>query len=92
MPSEVAIARLECVARITATKAQVILAMRRAYVVDLLERGHGVRLGRLTTLHKRADEVMALKRQGMGLRAISRELGMAVSSVHSVLAGRKLKR
>jgi len=30
---------------------------------------------------------MALKKQGMGLRAISRQLGMAVSSVHSVLAG-----
>ena len=55
-------------------------------------RARGVRLGRPTTLHKRAGEVLALKKQGMGLRAISRELGMAVSSVHSVLAGRKSKR
>jgi lambda repressor-like predicted transcriptional regulator len=43
-------------------------------------------------LHKRADEVFALKKQGRGLRVISRELRMAVSSVHSVLAGRKSKR
>lgn len=55
-------------------------------------RARGVRLGRPTSLHKRADEIMALKRQGMGLRAISRELGMAVSSVHSVLATKKVKR
>jgi DNA invertase Pin-like site-specific DNA recombinase len=55
-------------------------------------RARGVRLGRPTTLHKRAPEVMALKRQGIGLRAISRQLGMAVSSVHSVLAGKKAKR
>ena len=55
-------------------------------------RAKGVRLGRPTSLHKRAGEVLALKKQGMGLRAISRELGMAVSSVHSVLAGRKSKR
>jgi lambda repressor-like predicted transcriptional regulator len=34
---------------------------------------------------------MALKRKGLGIRAISRELGMAVSSVPSVLAGKKAK-
>jgi lambda repressor-like predicted transcriptional regulator len=55
-------------------------------------RARGVRLGRPSSLHKRAAEVLALKKQGMGLRAISRELGMAVSSIHSVLAGRKTKR
>jgi DNA invertase Pin-like site-specific DNA recombinase len=54
-------------------------------------RAKGVRLGRPASLHKRAGEVLALKKQGMGLRAISRELGMAVSSVHSILAGRKPK-
>jgi lambda repressor-like predicted transcriptional regulator len=35
---------------------------------------------------------MALKTKGMGIWAISRELGMALSSVPSVLAGRKPKR
>jgi DNA invertase Pin-like site-specific DNA recombinase len=55
-------------------------------------RARGVRLGRPTTLDKRADEVLALKTRGMGLRAISRELGMAVSSVHSVLATAKANR
>jgi lambda repressor-like predicted transcriptional regulator len=30
---------------------------------------------------------MALKKKGMGLRAISRQLGMAVSSVHSIWPG-----
>jgi DNA invertase Pin-like site-specific DNA recombinase len=52
----------------------------------------GVRLGRPNTLHKRAEEVLALKETGLGLRAISRQLGLAASSVHSVLAGRKSKR
>jgi len=37
-----------------------------------LARAKGVRLGRPTSLHKRAAEVLALKKQGMGLRAISR--------------------
>jgi len=55
-------------------------------------RAYGDRLGHPTTLHKRAGEIMALKRQSMGLRAISRELEMVVSSVHSVLVGRKAKR
>jgi len=55
-------------------------------------RAKGVRLGRPTSLHKRADEVVALKKKGMGLRAISRELYMAVSSVHSILTGKKAKR
>ena len=54
-------------------------------------RAKGVRLGRPNTLHKRTDEVMALKKKGMGLRAIARELKMPVSSVHSILAsGRRL--
>jgi len=41
---------------------------------------------------KRADDVTALKQWGMGIRAISLELGMAVSSVHTVLASKKAKR
>lgn len=48
-------------------------------------RMRGVRLGRPATLGKRAGEVMALKKRGLGVRAISRELDMAPSSVHSVL-------
>ena len=31
----------------------------------------------LSPLHKRTGEVMAIKKQGMGLRVISRQLGMA---------------
>jgi DNA invertase Pin-like site-specific DNA recombinase len=48
-------------------------------------RARGVRLGRPATLQKRAGEVLVLKKQGLGLREISRELGMPVSSVHSIL-------
>jgi DNA invertase Pin-like site-specific DNA recombinase len=48
-------------------------------------RMRGVRLGRPATLGKRAGEVMALKKRGLGVRAIARELSMPVSSVHSVL-------
>jgi DNA invertase Pin-like site-specific DNA recombinase len=48
-------------------------------------KARGVRLGRPATLQKRAGEVMALKKRGLGIRAISRELDMAVSSVHSIL-------
>jgi DNA invertase Pin-like site-specific DNA recombinase len=55
-------------------------------------RAKGVTLGRPKTLHKRADDVLALKNQGLGIRAISRQLGMAVSSVHSVLNAKTAKR
>ena len=55
-------------------------------------RARGVRLGRPASLHKRTGEVLALKKQGLGVRAIARELGMASSSVHSVLAGMKARR
>jgi DNA invertase Pin-like site-specific DNA recombinase len=55
-------------------------------------RARGVKLGRPASLHKRADEVLALKKQGLGVRAIARELGMAVSSVQSVLVGKKATR
>jgi DNA invertase Pin-like site-specific DNA recombinase len=48
-------------------------------------RARGVRLGRPATLEKRAGEVLALKEQGLGLRAISRKLDIPVSSVHSIL-------
>jgi DNA invertase Pin-like site-specific DNA recombinase len=48
-------------------------------------KSNGVQLGRPPTLQKRAVEVLALKKRGLGLRAISRKLGMPPSSVHSVL-------
>jgi hypothetical protein len=51
----------------------------------------GVRLGRPSTLHKRAGEVLALKKKGIGLRAMSRQLEMPVSSVHSIVTGKKAK-
>jgi DNA invertase Pin-like site-specific DNA recombinase len=48
-------------------------------------RARGVKLGRPPKLKARAPEVMALKNQGLGIRAISRSLGMPVSSVHSLV-------
>ena len=49
-------------------------------------KARGVRLGRPATLNKRTEEVLALKRQGLGVRSIARKLGMAPSSVHSILS------
>jgi DNA invertase Pin-like site-specific DNA recombinase len=48
-------------------------------------KARGIRLGRPSTLDKRAGEVIALKKRGLGVRAIARELEMPVSSVHSVI-------
>ena len=48
-------------------------------------KARGVKLGRPPKLKARASEVMALKKQGLGIRAISRSLGMPVSSVHSLV-------
>ncbi len=48
-------------------------------------KARGVRLGRPNTLQNRAAEVLALRKAGTGLRAIARELGMPVSSVHCIL-------
>jgi DNA invertase Pin-like site-specific DNA recombinase len=48
-------------------------------------KARGVRLGRPRTLDYQADDVLRLKRKGLGLRAISRELAVPVSSVHSIL-------
>jgi hypothetical protein len=45
----------------------------------------GVKLGRPPKLQARAPEVMELKDQGLGIRAISRTLGIPVSSVHSLV-------
>jgi DNA invertase Pin-like site-specific DNA recombinase len=44
-------------------------------------RNRGVRLGRPTTLHRRRDEVMDLRQQGIGIRGIARQLNMPVASV-----------
>ena len=48
-------------------------------------KARGVRLGRPPRLQARAPEVMKLKEQGLGVRAIARSLGMPVSSVHCLL-------
>lgn len=45
-----------------------------------------VQLGRPATINGRADEVRKLKAQGLGLRAIARELKMPPSSVHKALS------
>ncbi len=46
----------------------------------------GVKFGRPQTINGRAAEVRKLKAKGLGLRAIGRELGMPVSSVHKALS------
>lgn len=51
----------------------------------------GVNLGRPGTLVTRRDEVLKLKRSGLGVRAIAWELKMPVSSVHSVLNAIELR-
>ena len=48
-------------------------------------KARGVQLGRPTTINGRADEVRRLKAQGLGLRAIARQLEMPPSSVHKAL-------
>ena len=48
-------------------------------------KARGVRLGRPATINGRADEVSKLKAQGLGIRAIARELKMPPSSVHKAL-------
>jgi DNA invertase Pin-like site-specific DNA recombinase len=45
----------------------------------------GVRLGRPSTLPRRRADVMELRGQGRGIREISRELKMPVSSVFKLL-------
>ena len=55
-------------------------------------RAKGVKLGRPKSAHKRAKEVLDLKARGLGIRAISRQLGMPLSSVHSVVAGKSSSR
>jgi DNA invertase Pin-like site-specific DNA recombinase len=48
-------------------------------------KARGVKLGRPPKLKARTPEIMKLKGQGLGIRAISRSLGMPVSSVHSLV-------
>jgi len=48
-------------------------------------KARGVRLGRPATINGRAEDVRRLKAQGLGLRAIARQLGMPPSSVHKAL-------
>jgi DNA invertase Pin-like site-specific DNA recombinase len=48
-------------------------------------REKGVKLGRPGTLAEKHDDVLALKKRGLGVRAIARELSMPVSSVGKVI-------
>lgn len=48
-------------------------------------RERGVKLGRPNTLKGRSGEVLALREQGLGVRAIARELEMPVASVFKLL-------
>lgn len=48
-------------------------------------KARGVQLGRPATINGRTTEVSKLKAQGLGLRAIARELKMPPSSVHKAL-------
>jgi DNA invertase Pin-like site-specific DNA recombinase len=45
----------------------------------------GVQLGRPSTLREHQDEILALRKQGKGIREIARELALPVSSVFKVL-------
>ena len=49
-------------------------------------KARGVQLGRPSTINGRTSEIMTLKRKGLGLRAIARELKMPPSSVHKALS------
>ncbi len=51
----------------------------------------GVRLGRPSTLAGRADEIVRLKTEGVGLRETARRLGIPASSVAKVLRDSKLQ-
>jgi DNA invertase Pin-like site-specific DNA recombinase len=51
-------------------------------------KSRGVRLGRPATLPSRRAEVLGLKKDGLGLREISRRLNIPPSSVHSLLHAR----
>ena len=48
-------------------------------------KNRGVLFGRPKTLHLRRDEVLNLRQQGMGVRAISRELKMPPASVYKLV-------
>jgi len=49
-------------------------------------RERGRKLGRPAKLDKKREQILGLKGQGLGVRAISRELALPVSSVHLVLS------
>ena len=48
-------------------------------------KARGVQLGRPATINERAVEISKLKAQGLGIRAIAREVKMPPSSVHKAL-------
>ena len=49
----------------------------------------GVVLGRPATLKDRADDVVRLKKSGLGIRAIGRQLRMPPSSVFKILEAKQ---
>ena len=49
-------------------------------------KARGVKLGRPRTLEKHAKSVRRLKRKGLTIREIARELKLPASSVHSILS------
>jgi DNA invertase Pin-like site-specific DNA recombinase len=48
-------------------------------------KARGVQLGRPATINGRAAEISKLKAQGLGIRAIARQLGMPPYGVHNAL-------
>ncbi len=48
-------------------------------------KNRGVQFGRKPTLHKRRDEVLQLRSQGLGLREIGRQLNIPIASVCKIV-------
>lgn len=61
------------------------LIRERVNVGVAAAKARGVKLGRPAKLRARAPEVMKLRGQGEGIRAIARSLQMPVSSVHAII-------
>jgi DNA invertase Pin-like site-specific DNA recombinase len=68
-----------------------VAAFERALIVERVSAGlraakaRGVRLGRPSSIHQHVDAVRKLKRRGLGVRAIGRELRLPPSSVCKAL-------